>query len=44
MVTGSWPVLVIHHVDANRSNNRWANLQEITQAENVQAAYRRMRR
>lgn len=43
MVTGVWPVLIIHHVDAVRDNNRLANLTEITQAENVRAGYAHMR-
>lgn len=37
--TGSWPELIIHHADAVRDNNRWGNLSEITQAENVRAGH-----
>ncbi len=39
--TGEWPSLVIHHEDAVRSNNRWPNLSEISQSENVCAGYAR---
>jgi HNH endonuclease/AP2 domain len=42
LVKGEWPVLVIHHIDSNRSNNRWANLMQIPQSENVLEHYRKM--
>jgi hypothetical protein len=37
--TGEWPTFVIHHVDANRSNNAWSNLAHVTQSENIQAIH-----
>ena len=35
MVTGFWPVNGTDHEDHNRSNNRWSNLREATQQENL---------
>lgn len=40
MQTGAWPTLIVDHIDSNRSNNAWSNLQEITQSENVRKALR----
>lgn len=40
---GVWPILIIHHADAVRNNNRWVNLSEITQSENVRAGYAHIR-
>lgn len=37
-MTGEWPdpALVVDHKDWNSSNDRWLNLQQITQLENIQ--------
>jgi len=34
-MTGSWPVGQVDHIDHNPMNNRWANLREVTAAENM---------
>lgn len=35
-MTGHWPSSDVDHRDTNRSNNRWANLREVTRAINTQ--------
>jgi hypothetical protein len=35
MMTGSWPKEQIDHIDMDRSNNRWVNLREASNAENM---------
>lgn len=35
-MTGRWPVEEVDHKDGNPSNNRWSNLREATQKENMQ--------
>lgn len=35
-VTGSWPAVHIDHADGNTMNNRFSNLREATQSENMQ--------
>lgn len=35
MTTGSWPKNQIDHADTNRSNNRFSNLRDATQTENM---------
>ena len=42
IMKSEWPIFVIHHVDANRSNNRWENLEQITQSDNILEFYRDM--
>ena len=39
--TGKWPTGEIDHIDQNRSNNSWANLREVTKAENARNRSRR---
>lgn len=41
VVKGEWPTLVIHHDDTVRSNNRWVNLFQVPQSENILEHYRR---
>jgi hypothetical protein len=33
--TGNWPVGVIDHIDRNSRNDKWNNLRDITQADNI---------
>ena len=33
-MTGSWPTIDVDHRDLSKSNNRWGNLREATQAQN----------
>lgn len=33
-MTGNWPLGEIHHVNHNPSDNRWANLADVTPLEN----------
>ncbi len=35
-MTGSWPIKHIDHIDGNRSNNRWNNLRDVSQSENLE--------
>jgi hypothetical protein len=35
-VTGKWPIGVVDHKDANRQNNAWVNLRDVTQQINMQ--------
>ena len=41
--TGAWPKDQIDHIDGNKSNNRFANLREATQSQNMQNQRRAMR-
>lgn len=38
--TGSWPVSNIDHVNGDPGDNRFCNLRDVTQAENIQNLYR----
>lgn len=40
-MTGAWPKPFIDHRDADRSNNRWKNLREATQQQNMQNGAKR---
>lgn len=33
-MTGTWPTLMIDHVDGDKGNNSWSNLREVTQKQN----------
>lgn len=35
-MTGSWPTGVVDHKDGDPTNNRWANLRDVTQRMNVE--------
>lgn len=35
-MTGSWPTGTIDHIDGDRSNNRWANLRDVSNRVNSQ--------
>lgn len=39
-MTGRWPKFEIDHADGNKSNNAWANLRDLTRAENAQNQHR----
>jgi hypothetical protein len=41
MTTGHWPKREIDHIDGNRSNNRLANLREVTPQQNTRNSARR---
>jgi hypothetical protein len=34
LVTGAWPTLEVDHEDKDGSNNRWANLRELSRGDN----------
>ena len=40
LTTGSWPDKFIDHIDGDKLNNRWQNLREVTNAENMQNCHR----
>ena len=33
--TGGWPLGVIDHIDSNKVNNKWTNLRDCTQSQNL---------
>jgi len=39
--SGEWPNGPIDHIDSNRANNKWSNLQIVTYSENAQKAQRK---
>lgn len=41
IATGRWPTKIIDHENRIRSHNFWDNLSEVTQSQNILAAYRR---
>jgi hypothetical protein len=40
IMAGKWPK-IIDHIDGDKSNNRWSNLREVTQAQNMQNTWLR---